>query len=104
MKLLPGSRSLEVAYLTPNGVGKKVTHLDNIVPITLDDHQYMAKGITFFLSDAVDKEMVYNNNLEGENWLFDSQGEWDEEGIAHPELTLEKNWRERDYFRNVTDN
>lgn len=81
-----------------------MTHLDNIIPITYDDHQHQAFGVSLHLSDAIDKDMVYRNTLDNENWLFDAQGEWNEEGVAHPELTLDKNWREWDYFRNTFTN
>jgi hypothetical protein len=51
------------------------------------------------LSDIIDKDMVYKNNLEEESWVFDVEGEWTPEAENHPELTLEKNFQEIEYYR-----
>jgi hypothetical protein len=45
--------------------------------------------------------MVYRNILDGESWLFDSRGEWNEEGVNHPELSLDKNFNEIKYYDNL---
>lgn len=76
-------------------------HLDNIIPITYDDHQIKGKAFSLYLSDIIDRDMVYRNLLDGENWLFDSRGEWSEEGVNHPELSLDKNWDEVKYYDNL---
>lgn len=82
-------------------IGKKITHLDNVIPITYDDHQHYGLGFYLYLSDIIDRDMVYRNTLEQEDWLFDSNGQWSEEGVSHPELSLAKNFREREYYENV---
>jgi hypothetical protein len=101
LDLLPESRALEATFLTYSGKGKKIVHLDNVIPISFDDFIHGLTGIHLMPGPVIDREMVYKNTLEGENWLFDAQGSWDEKGIAHPELTIEKNWRELDFYRNI---
>lgn len=72
-----------------------------MIPITYDDHQHFGLGMYFYLSDIVDRDMVYRNTLEQEDWLFDSKGNWNEEGVSHPELALAKNFRELEYYENI---
>lgn len=103
LSLLPKSRSLEAKYLTPAGVVTKVVHLDNLALITLDDFNVRYTLYNPFHDEIIDREMVYSNRLEGEDWLFDSQAEWSEEGVNHPELSIEKNLNERQNYYNVTE-
>lgn len=103
LTLLPKSRSLEAKFLTPAGVATKIVHLDNLALITLDDFNIRYTLYSPFHDEIIDREMVYSNRLEGEDWLFDSQAVWDEAGVNHPELTLEKNLKERQNYFNITD-
>ena len=81
----------------------KIVGLKNIIPVTMDDHQHAAKGYSMTLSEIVDRDMVYRNNLEDEDWLFDRDGTWDEEGINHPACSLDNNWQELEYYRNTQE-
>ena len=89
--------------MTPAGVVTKVVHLDNLALITLDDFNVRYTLYNPFHDEIIDREMVYSNRLEGEDWLFDSQAEWSEEGVNHPELSIEKNLNERQNYYNVTE-
>ena len=72
--------------------------LQHIKPILYDDWSQRNGLIHTYPHPNLDIEMCYEVIPENEALLFEVDGEWFEEGVNNPALSLENNWNEREWL------
>lgn len=55
--------------------------------------------MTFFKQNhCIDLDMIYANHITKEMYVFDKNGEWNDDGVYHEELSMEKTFNETDWY------
>lgn len=81
--------------MRPHGITEQNLDLKNMVPWTYTDLLASSKIPGARLPFLVDPDMIYMNLFLREIYLFEKDGEWNEETVKHPQLSLEKLYDEK---------
>ncbi|EGR32745.1 hypothetical protein IMG5_071980 [Ichthyophthirius multifiliis] len=98
MEFHPQNRVLSMDCMTHQGVFTKLVDLDNVIPATYEDYVHFDRRKLFRATLFLDTDMILFNNQQQEFYIFDKDSQWNEEGINHPELTLDKLYNEKKWF------
>lgn len=102
MDLLPEREKLKIVSLQLGSLHESEVDLKKLVPATAEEFEHahflgkMLHPAAFF-----DLEMLYVNQGSAEFLVFDKEGEWKDEGINHPLLSMEKRFNEHQWMDTV---
>ena len=72
--------------------------LKEVIPITPYDYWCAQWNVFFKQNNIIDLDMIYANHVTKEMYVFDKKGEWVDQGINHPELSMEKAYNETNWY------
>lgn len=99
MDLLPEEKQIEVTSLQLGQLDTFRIPIHNLIPVTSADYNINhAFGKVIEHPEFMDMDMVYLIKNEQEFLVFDKEGAWKEEGVNHPELSFEKNFKEHEWM------
>ena len=98
MEFFPDSNFLKFYTLRMNGVEQVLLPVTDLIPITKYDY-YAASWRCFVKQHTcLDLDMIYANNITKEMFLFDKAGEWHDEGVYHPKLSMDSTFDESKWY------
>ena len=99
MELIPETNQMRVYSLQLGGLDIVEIPLNNVVPVTPVEFE-VAHNLGKMIHPApfLDLEMVYLNKPKQEFLVFDKDGQWYEEGVNHPLLSLETRFNEHEWL------
>ena len=98
LELFPKSEFLRFHTLQLGGVQEVYLPIKNLIPITKYDY-WGAQWLVFFKQNpCLDLDMVYANQINKEMFVFDKEGEWKDEGVYHEALSMDKTFKETDWY------
>lgn len=103
MQFCPKTDALLVNVLRPDGIVEQNLDVRNMVPWTFSDLMASSTIPGVRLPFFVDTEMIYLNVFLREAYLFEKDGQWNQDTVNHPSLSLERLYDEKkwhDRFRN----
>jgi hypothetical protein len=102
LDLLPELSKLRVTSLQLGSLHQSEVDLKNLIPTTAEEYENAhLMGKMLHPAEFLDLEMVYLNSVEQEFLVFDKEGEWKEEGVSHPLLSMEKRFNEHQWMDTV---
>ena len=69
-----------------------------VVPITSYDYWCASWMLFFKQNHCIDLDMIYANYVTKEMYVFDKHGEWNDEGVYHDALSLDKTYNETNWY------
>ena len=98
MELYPKADYLKMYVLRLGGVFEMYVPIKQIIPITRYDY-WCAQWMVFFKQNhCIDLDMIYANYVTKEMFVFDKNGEWNDEGVYHEKLSLDKTYNETNWY------
>lgn len=102
MDLIPEENKLKVTSLQLGSLFESEVDLKNLIPTTAEEFENAhMMGKMMHPAEFLDLDMVYLNRSEQEFLVFDKEGEWKEEGVNHPLLSMEQRFREHQWMDTV---
>ena len=98
MELFPKAEILQLDVLRMNGVQSLYIPINNIIPVTKYDYWGASWKFWCKQHQSLDLDMVYANRITKEMYLFDKDGEWNDEGIYHDALSMDKTYNETNWY------
>ena len=99
MQLYPNAGLLKLDTLEFRGVETSFIPVDQMIPITKYDYWCAAAWRPFFKQNScLDLDMIYANANTKEMYLFDKDGEWEDEGVYHDALSMDKTFNETQWY------
>ena len=98
MDLYPKAELLQIDVLRMNGVISLYVPINNVIPITRYD--YWAASWKFWCKQhqCLDLDMIYANRITKEMYVFDKDGEWNDDGVYHDALSMDKTYNETNWY------
>ena len=98
MELYPGAELLAMHTLGMGGVHTAYVPVKEVIPITKYD--YWCASWKFWAKQNVclDLDMIYANKNSKDMYVFDKDGEWNDEGIYHDALSLDQTYNETMWY------
>ena len=98
MDLYPKAELLQIDVLRMNGVISLYVPINNVIPITRYD--YWAASWKFWCKQhqCLDLDMIYANRITKEMYVFDKDGEWNDDGVYHEALSMDKTYNETNWY------
>ena len=104
LELFPKAEYLRFHTLQLGGVQQVYLPIKNLIPITKYDY-WGAQWLVFFKQHpCLDLDMVYANQVTKEMFVFDKEGDWKDEGVYHEALSMEKTFKETDWYDEFNTN
>lgn len=60
--------------------------------------------VFFKQNNCIDLEMIYANQITKDMYVFDKNGEWNDEGIYHDALSMDKTYNETNWYDEFSAN
>ena len=98
MELLPNTETLKLHVLRLGGVYEMFVPIKEIVPITPYDYWCASWTMWFKQHQSIDLDMIYANHVTKEMFVFDKTGDWNDEGLNHPVLSMDKTYNETNWY------
>ena len=98
MEVFPESKFLKIHSLKLNGVHEHYMPISEMVPVTKYD--YWAASWLCFMNQhhCLDLDMIYASQQNKEMFVFDKQGEWNDEGVYHKSLDMDSTFDETNWY------
>ena len=98
MQFYPKAELMQIEVLRMSGVHTLYVPVSNIIPITRYD--YWAASWKFWSKQhqCLDLDMIYANRNTREMYVFDKDGEWNDDGVYHEGLSMEKTYNETNWY------
>merc|ERR1711957_503756 len=97
MELYPGAELLALHTLGMTGVHTAVP-VKEIIPITKYDYWCASWKFWSKQNVCLDLDMLYANKNSKDMYVFDKDGEWNDDGIYHDGLSLDKTYNELNWY------
>ncbi|CAG9332412.1 unnamed protein product [Blepharisma stoltei] len=95
MDLLPEENKIEITSLQLGQLDAFKVPIEQVVPVTPQEYTFNHSfGKVLKHAEFMDLEMVYLIRKQQEFLVFDKEGTWNQEGVNHPSLSMEKNYKE----------
>ncbi len=78
--------------------------IKEVIPITGYDYWCASWMVWFKQHNSIDLDMIYANHITKEMYVFDKNGEWNDEGIYHDSLSLDKTYNETNWYDEFSAN
>ena len=102
MELLPEESKLRLYSLQLGSLDTRDVPIESVIPVTSIEYEIAhIAGKLLKSPEFLDLDMIYLNKPEGEFYIFDKEGNWSEEGVKHPALSMEKTFNEHKWFDNT---
>ena len=98
MELFPSASFLRLHAVTMNGMETSYVPISQVIPITPYDYWAASWLCWFKQHNCIDLEMIYANRNNKTMYVFDKMGTWHDEGVYHDSLSVEKTFKETDWF------
>ena len=98
MSLDPKAGYLHYETLGWNGVQSVYVPVANVIPVTKYDYWAVSRHVWFKQHQCLDLDMIYANRVTKEMFLFEKDGTWHDEGVAHEALSVEKTYNETNWY------
>ena len=98
MELFPKSQFLRFYSLKATGIEEKYVPVSQIIPVTRDDYWCAHWMCQMKQNNILDLDMVYADKSTKEMFVFDKEGQWNDEGVYHEALNLENTYDEATWF------
>ena len=98
MELFAQAGYLKMHVLRFGGVHELWVPIKQVVPITPYDYWCASWMVWFKQNPVLDLDMVYADHSTKEMFVFDKQGQWADEGLNHPALSLENAYNETNWY------
>ena len=98
MELFPQGGYLRMHVLRMGGVQEHWVPIKQIVPITPYDYWCASWVLWFKQNNTLDLDMIYANHVTKEMYVFDKEGQWAEQGINHPALSMDSTYNETNWY------
>ena len=99
LELFPKADYLKFEVLKFSGVETVYVPINQIIPITKYDYWCAATWRPFFKQhQCLDFDMIYAHKTTKEMFLFDKYGEWNDDGVYHDALSMEKTYNETNWY------
>ena len=72
--------------------------IKQIVPITPYDYWVASWTVWFKQHQTIDLDMIYANYITKEMFVFDKVGQWHDQGINHPALSMDSTYNETNWY------
>jgi hypothetical protein len=98
MQFYPQAKTVSMDVLKMDGVHRVYVPMTNVIPITRND--YWAASWKFWAkqNQCLDLDMIYANRITKEMYLFDKDGEWNDEGVYHEGLSMDATYNETNWY------
>ena len=98
MELFAASGYLKLDVLRLGGVFEMWVPVKEVVPITPYDYWCAQWVVWFKQNQTLDLDMIYANYVTKEMFVFDKEGAWQDEGINHSALSMDKTYNETNWY------
>jgi hypothetical protein len=99
MEVVPERSVLVVTALQIGSLITKEIPIKDVQPVTVEDYECGHFGGKLLESaDFFDLEMIYINRPMQQFLVFDKEGKWNEEGVNHSALSMEKTFNEHKWY------
>uniref|UniRef100_A0A7S3MV86 Uncharacterized protein n=1 Tax=Strombidium inclinatum TaxID=197538 RepID=A0A7S3MV86_9SPIT len=98
MEFFPQSKFLRFYSLKANGIEEKYVPIKQIIPITKYDYWCASWWCQLKQNNIIDLDMIYANQSNKEMYIFDKEGEWNDEGVYHEGLNVENTFDEATWY------
>ena len=98
MELFPEAEFLRLHAVTMNGMQTVYVPIKQMIPITPYDYWAASWLCWFKQHNCIDLEMIYANRNSKTMYVFDKMGTWHDEGVYHDSLSVEKTFKETDWY------
>ena len=102
MDLLPEREKVVITSLQLGSLYQAEVDLKKLIPVTVEEYENAHfLGKMFDPAEFLDLEMIYLNQATQEFFVFDKEGEWKDEGVNHPLLSMEARFNEHQWMDTV---
>ena len=98
MELFPEAGFLRMHALRISGVHTFYVPIKEIIPVTKYDYWGAQWKFWCKQNTCLDLDMIYAHMSTKEMYVFDKDGTWNDEGIFHESLSLDKTYNETNWF------
>ena len=84
--------------LRHRGIVSQEFDINRLIPLTYADMRGIGRLPEPDLPPYIDETMTYMNLFNNDIYIFEQDGEWNEQTSSHPKLSLEARLNERDWF------
>ena len=84
--------------LKMSGVHSVYVPIKEVIPITKYDYWGASWKLWFKQHQCLDLDMIYANINSKEMYLFDKNGEWNDEGVYHEALDMDHTYNETNWY------
>ena len=104
MELFPEAGYLKLHTLRLAGVQVVWVPLKQVIPITPYDYWCASWMVWFKQHNTIDLDMIYANHVTKEMYVFDKEGQWHDQGLEHPALSMERTFNETNWYDEFSAN
>ena len=80
------------------GVHTQFMPVSEMIPITKYDYWASSNKLFFKQNNILDLDMIYANRITKAMYLFDKDGEWNDDGVSCDALSLDKTYNETRWY------
>ncbi len=98
MQVYPEAGYLKMHILRLGGVREFFVPIKQIIPITPYDYWCASWTCFFKQNQCIDLDMIYANHVTKEMFVFDKNGQWNDQGINHNALSMDATYNETNWY------
>ena len=104
LELFPEAEYLKMHVLRLGGVYELYVPIKQIIPITPYDYWCASWMMWFKQNQCIDLDMIYANHVTKEMYVFDKNGQWNDAGVFHDSLSMDKTYNETNWYDEFSAN